>query len=1121
MQEDEPVPSERLKKLLPPAPAADETGTPPATAPKVEEKGADQTAAKPDGKPPPAPAPSKIRRSCPPPIPPLRIPHPRLVLLACLLLALLQVLWSGYELGAGNQSIQIPFLERIHDPSAFKRDAMVNTTIDQYPSHFYRFLAKALRVVPLAPLYLTLHLLTAFSMLVILARMCRASFASHWAGLVAILFVLAGHHRALAEETLYSTGFTHTWAVFPLMIAALALLYRGRHLAAFALTGILFNFHALEAAYVGTAMAFWAICSYRELGLPKIIGLLLVSVALASPTLLPMAGARQHFDADWLQFTRIRSSQHSFPFSWWQSGHTDIPRFLMILALAGASLSLHVSPSHVRKTLLIVAGVGILFAIGTVFTEVRPVPVVIRAQLLRSSKFLVILAFIFIALGCVRAWSLPFEKNATVARWQAWLEALSAAFTVFCLAVPSVLVLLPLALLMAILVALINRRLFWQQAVAAGIALLVTLAAWRTISFALPGISAGFSLKSLVHWQHPDLVGWAILAAAVALWWIAQKDIRRPAAWAIGIAGMIAAAAVTAWAYASLLTQPGSDAAWVDVQRWAREHTPPNTLFLAGMQPGGFRIQSKRAVVAEWRDGTQLYFSASYGRLWWKHMNTLQPGMRISPDGKRLLVQGRSLSQMDDQQVIAMAKRFRAQYVVLAADPPRRLWRQHGNSKWVIYRPEYTPAAFLESGAAAEQKRFMDEVVLPNIEKNRKGSARVQVIDSSGRPLYDAKYRIVQTRNGFKFGVSLPCFVAPPDTDVNPLDFRPPTVTPPQLARFLETFNFSVISRSAWWASIEPREGQPRRYDDLDRYLAWCKEQRVTTEFSFLGGFAPAWLKLKPEPEQAQRLLQHAQDLVGRYADRVDYWQAFDQGLFMNQATNLVSALRAKNPQVKLGISDSARFYSPVESPHREVDLMRGLDDLRRLKGQGARMDFVSLHGYQPWGVWADPRIIYEVLDAYHKEGVRIHITEFEAPSEGWIEGKVRTGQWNPLLQAEYTRLFYTVCFSHPAVDAINQAELGPLTRLPGGGLLAADDQPKPAFDAIKELVTQRWRTRTNGVVPLDGTIKFHGFHGEYDLEVTTTSGKIARTTFNVATEGENRYRFQLNANADAFTRLK
>lgn len=38
---------------------------------------------------------------------------------ACLLPALLQMSLAGYDLGAGNQTIQIPFLKRLADPGLF------------------------------------------------------------------------------------------------------------------------------------------------------------------------------------------------------------------------------------------------------------------------------------------------------------------------------------------------------------------------------------------------------------------------------------------------------------------------------------------------------------------------------------------------------------------------------------------------------------------------------------------------------------------------------------------------------------------------------------------------------------------------------------------------------------------------------------------------------------------------------------------------------------------------------------------------------------------------------------------------------------------------------------------
>ncbi|MCG3149609.1 MAG: hypothetical protein PCFJNLEI_03074 [Verrucomicrobiae bacterium] len=867
---------------------------------------------------------------------------------ACLVLAALQMWWAGYELGVGNQSIQVPFLLRLHDATLFARDVMVTTTLERYPTLFYRVVAQALPVVALPTLYAGLHLLATTGVFLAVVALARGMFQSDRVAGIGCLLLLAGQHQALAEQTLYSTGFTHTWAVFPLTLAALALLYHNRPFLAFALAGLSFNIHALEAGQLLLVLSAWAVCSVP---LRKLAGLVAVFLLLALPTLVPMLLHREHFDATWLQLMHVRSAHHSFPFTWWRPGEPDVPRFLLILALAGVALSLNPGP-QLRKTLLLTGGVMVLFVAGILFTEIWPNPLFIRAQLFRSSRFLLILALLCVAAGCARGW-----RNR--------LEFIPATLTFLCLALPPWLGLLPVAVVVATVAALANRRLLWQQAALAGSAVLVSLAAWRTIDFVLA--------------VRPTLA------------------LHRPEA--------------------------GNEPAWVDVQTWARDHTPQDALFLTPAQMNGFRVHSQRAIVGEWRDGTQLFFSSAFARPWWERMNLLQPGLRLAPDGKRLLVQGRSLSQLTDGDLLTLAEKFTASHLVVAAEPPRKLMLLYRNQHWAVYRPEVAPEPVVAADPLAEQERFLTEVVRPNIEKHRRSNVRLQILDAAGRPLYDADYRVTQTGNWAGFD----CRVV-----------------------------------TGWWRNIEPQDGQ-RQYAELEQAL----RPGGTTEFSSLAGFAPAWFSAKPDP---QRLVKHALDLVTRYADRVEYWQLTDQGVFINYATNLVGALRGKFPQIKLGLSDAPRLD--------QLDTRRGLEDVRRISG----LDFVALRCRQPWGVWAAPQLLYELFDAFAKEGVRIHVTEIAAPADGWIEGPVRRhAQWTPALQAEYCRLVEMVAFSHPAVDVI-----------------VGDPRP--------------WRTTTNGTVALDGTLNFRGYHGGYEIEVTPPAGQPVKAAFTVEPTGANSYRFQLDA---------
>src|SRR4051794_29366000 len=78
-----------------------------------------------------------------------------------LLLALAQILFAGYRVGVGNQSIQIPFLKHFIDPQLYANDPMLKQTLADYPSYFFRLLAPLVARVDLYSAYFYLHVLTA------------------------------------------------------------------------------------------------------------------------------------------------------------------------------------------------------------------------------------------------------------------------------------------------------------------------------------------------------------------------------------------------------------------------------------------------------------------------------------------------------------------------------------------------------------------------------------------------------------------------------------------------------------------------------------------------------------------------------------------------------------------------------------------------------------------------------------------------------------------------------------------------------------------------------------------------------------------------------------------------
>src|SRR6478672_6904579 len=78
-----------------------------------------------------------------------------------LLLALAQVMFAGYRLGVGNQSIQIPFLKHWIDQQLYANDPMVKQTLKDYPSFFFKLLAVVVSKTGVDAAYFWLHVATA------------------------------------------------------------------------------------------------------------------------------------------------------------------------------------------------------------------------------------------------------------------------------------------------------------------------------------------------------------------------------------------------------------------------------------------------------------------------------------------------------------------------------------------------------------------------------------------------------------------------------------------------------------------------------------------------------------------------------------------------------------------------------------------------------------------------------------------------------------------------------------------------------------------------------------------------------------------------------------------------
>jgi GH35 family endo-1,4-beta-xylanase len=1151
----------------------------------------------------------------------------------CILLAVGQVALGGYQMGVGNQSIQIAFLERAADRSLFPLDEMVNQTMPLYPSYFFVALAPFLKILDVQTLYLGLHILTSFLSLAAVYWLSRSIFRTHTGALAAVGLLIAGHLQALAGDGLYSEGFTHTFVALPIAVLALGFAYRGWWFAAFAVAGELFNIHALTSAYVLLMLGAGLLADIRQTAWWRWLGRAalgtLITITLAAPTLKLMLTTHQHFDADWVNLMRIRSADHSFPSAWWASGDPDLPRFALLLALFGLSWSftpvrratsdivgipsdISDSKSDVadastsdasasiddpdapagdratamqnvhrasRMTALMTIAVLSLFAIGYLFTEIWPVPLIIRLQPFRASRLLMVLMLVHIAHGAVAAiraaWcGRALGTDGYVVRLSIISRAveLIAGITVLLtIGIPVLLPLLPISLIVVVCAALVAGHLSWRQSLLAAAALDIAALAHQQIDFPLWLHASDIQGFSGMAWDTitgtQGLGGLAIGLAAVLAVTIAvikTPKIRTYLSVAAACFGILLGAIL----FARDLDAPFNGGGTSALGDWARQNTPRDAIFLAPSNLANFRVQAERSLIADWRDGTQLYFSGGFGPTWISRIRDIEPGLQLSQDGQRLVARGDDLDTLSDQELLDLARKYHQDgsnfYIVLktpSADRPRALVSVHSDDGYTVYVPELVAAATrpMPKGVVNpivwnDAENFMASTVLPNIEKYRKSDVTIQIVDQTGRAVQNLAVDLNETKSAFNFGASLGFFEAKTARMAHSDgDQIPPPVRPIELEKLPEVFNASMIPFSSKWAFIEPQKGV-YNWSDLDKYVDYCTKNDLTMEYHHLTGIRPPWvaaeggsgmqvgLNFPPINKTMQEDFdRHCLAVLDRYQDKIKYYQVVNEKYDMQYVPEAWKILKAKYPNIQFGISDCVNFWDPSAVPGTldhvistvlnasaargarggrgrggpgETLETKGLDAVPWLLNQGIKPDFFSMHGHHPADLWPDPREMYSVIDHVTAlcPGMRIHFSEEYLQIGGAITGPLRKGTLTPQLQAECLVRYFTIGFSNPAVDMINlwggMADKG----WTNSGLIDSNGKTTPAFDALKKLFNETFHSHVTGELGIDGAFSSRVFQGKYAVTVTLADGKQLTTKINVPQQASAKIRLRLNS---------
>lgn len=412
-----------------------------------------------------------------------------------------------------------------------------------------------------------------------------------------------------------------------------------------------------------------------------------------------------------------------------------------------------------------------------------------------------------------------------------------------------------------------------------------------------------------------------------------------------------------------------------------------------------------------------------------------------------------------------------------------------GGIELLGFAPAISPAALPRTRftyAGREADAPWRQAALARIEQIRKSGFVIEVKDAAGQPVPGALVRVVQQRSAFQFGSALQLWRLVHDTPDNLIYQQ----------KVSELFNAGSPENDLKWPAWEGDWGNNFNQTQTLQGLRWMKDHGLHVRGHVL--VWPGWKNLpqsikalkdtSQQQEMPARVLKHIAEVTGATREVVQEWDVLNEpfdnhdlmALFGNDV--MVDWFKA----AAAGAAPDAPLYLNDYSNHDLVADKAHCADFYRvaqfLQGKGAPLGGLGLQGHisaQP----TPPDHVLAALEAYAAFKLPIRITEFDIDTD------------DEQLQADYTRDFLILAYSHPAVVGVQHWGFWAKAHWrPRSALFRGDWSEKPAAKAYRTLVLKAWRTRLQGPTGPNGKVSARGFHGDYLLTVEKDGKKVEQT---------------------------
>lgn len=311
---------------------------------------------------------------------------------------------------------------------------------------------------------------------------------------------------------------------------------------------------------------------------------------------------------------------------------------------------------------------------------------------------------------------------------------------------------------------------------------------------------------------------------------------------------------------------------------------------------------------------------------------------------------------------------------------------------------------------------------------------------------------------------------------------------------FTRLLNYTMVPYH--WSWYEPQRGQ---YNEpyTGNLVRWAQENGLKRKLHALiwHELCPDWVTDENVEEEYIRRINH---LMEKHGNDFDFFDLANETTVNDRFDNPVSRwVKRKGPieMMKFG-TNLVRQWKP------DAKLLFGdwnvhgedyFNFLRTMRENDVDIDILGMQSHMHRDLWTQEETL-RVIDRAAEFGWPIHFPECSICS-GKPIGEMNYGagainrfsetEEDLYWQAEFARDFYTLVFSHPAVEALSWFDFTDHRWLNApAGLVDDDLNPKPVYGMLYDMIHRQWHTDADLGTGSNGVCRTRVFCGNYDITV-------------------------------------